>query len=431
MMKPDKILCMLRLTNRAVPSEKGYQSTEMVIKESTMKKKYLFLMRTRGYAGAEQVQMDYLRHIDYTRFSVTLGVVKDGDPFRSRIRENNLPVDVVFFPEQRREDMFFSELLRYLRFFRAFNPDCIVFNQFFLNSFSLAETIAAFLAAKGMVYTFVHDCPPLPVRNKGKSPSGFLSGLDISWRKERLFRILLGFFSKKTIAVSRASCITLVTVHWFPTSRVEVVYHGVDLQKYTPAGSEKNAIRQSLDLVPEDTVIVSTARLNFPKRVGWLIEAFAKAAKERKDIQLLIAGIGEENKWLVTIARSLEMDIGGRIRFLGYRDDIPRILQASDIYVLPSETEGLSIACLEAMACGLVCIATDCGGMSEILRDGETGFLVEKSRIGVQFGLRKALALTPAERDDMTKNSRKFIADNYDLEINIRSGLKVLGLSDS
>lgn len=374
--------------------------------------------------------MDYLRYIDHAKFSVTLGVIKDYDPFSSRLRENALPVDVVFLPAQRRGETFFREFTRYFRFFIAVNPDCIVFNQFFLNSFSLAETIAAFLATRGKVYNFVHDCPPLPVRNNGKVPPGAPSVPDFSWYRERLFRTLLGFFAKKTIAVSEASCKTLITLHRFPASRVKVVYHGVDLQKFQPAGEGKKMIRQSLDLAPDDTVIVSTARLNFPKRVGWLIEAFAHAAKERKDIQLLIAGIGEENKWLMTLSRSLERDIARRIRFLGYRDDIPGILQASDIYVLPSETEGLSIACMEAMASGLICIATDCGGMSEIIKDGVNGFLVMKSREGVREGLHKALALTPLEREQIKLNSRKCIKDNFNVENNIQSGLKVLGLID-
>lgn len=394
------------------------------------KKKYFFLIRTRGFAGAEQVQMDYLRYIDYARFSVTLGVIKEGDFFSSRLREHNLPVDVVILPAHRKGDGFFREFMRYFRFFRAVNPDCIVFNQFFLNSFSLAETIAAFLVTKGNVCHFVHDCPLLPFRQKRKPFLGFSSGLDLSWRRERLFRTLLGYLAKHTIAVSEASQKTLITLHGFPASRVKVAYHGVDLQKYVPAGEEKILFRRSLGLAPEDTVIISTARLQFPKRIGWLIDAFARHAKERKDIQLLIVGIGEENKWLMTFARSLDANIGKRIRFLGYRDDIPRLLQASDIYVLPSETEGLSIACLEAMACGLICIATDCGGMPEIIHDGINGFLVAKSREGVREGLCKGLALTPGERERLTLNSREFIADKFNVEHNIRSGLKALGLGD-
>lgn len=395
-----------------------------------MKRKYLFLLRSTGIGGAEQVQMDYFEHIDYARFSATLGVTKDEGVFSSRLKKHNVPVDVILLPEQRIKEGGFWQFIRYYRFFRRINPNYIVLNQFFLNSFSLAETFAAFLATGGKIYNFVHDCPPLPVMDTKKASFCTPQGRDFFLRRERIYRTLIGYLAKKTLAVSRESCRTLITRYGFPASKVRVVYHGVDVQKYAPAGRERELFRQNLGLAEEDIVIVSTARLQYPKRIGWLIEAFAESARERRDIHLLIAGTGEEKKWLVTMARSFDSTIRERIRFLGYREDIPAVLQASDIFVLPSETEGLSIACMEAMASGLICIATDCGGMSEIIHDGITGFLVAKSREGVREGLHKALALTPEERDTLTKNSRKFISDNFNLEKNIRSGFSVLGLGE-
>lgn len=395
-----------------------------------MKRKYLFLLRSTGIGGAEQVQMDYLLHIDYARFSATLGVTKDDGVFSSRLKEHNVPVDVILLPEPRLKEGFFRQFIRYYRFFRRINPDCIVLNQFFLNSFSLAETFAAFLATRGKIYNFVHDCPPLPVVDTKKASFRTSRGRDFFLRRERICRTLTGYLAQKTLAVSRESCRTLTARYGFPVSKVRVVYHGVDVQKYAPAGPERDRFRQDLGLGPGDIVIVSTARLQYPKRTGWLIEAFAESARGRRDIHLLIAGTGEEKKWLVTMARSFDSTIRERIRFLGYRKDIPAVLQASDIFVLPSETEGLSIACMEAMASGLVCIATDCGGMSELIHDGITGFLVAKSRGGVREGLHTALALTPEERDMLRQNSRKYILDNFNLEENIRSGFSVLGLGD-
>lgn len=124
-----------------------------------MKKKYLFLTITEAFAGAEHVQVDYLKFIDYDKYSVMLGVKKD--VFGPYLKKNNLPVAVVDLPTLYEKDRFLSKFQKYFKFFRDVKADCIVFNQFWLKSFTLAEIMAAFIVTKGNAYLFVHDCPPV------------------------------------------------------------------------------------------------------------------------------------------------------------------------------------------------------------------------------------------------------------------------------
>ena len=92
---------------------------------------------------------------------------------------------------------------------------------------------------------------------------------------------------------------------------------------------------------------------------------------------------------------------GRAVFFLGHLDDVSPAVKASDIYVLSSCTEALGIALLEAMSCKLVCVATRTTGPSEIIEDGENGFLVHPSDSGILNGLRAALKLGQEQRELM------------------------------
>jgi glycosyltransferase involved in cell wall biosynthesis len=393
-----------------------------------MKKKYLFLMITEGFAGAEHFLINYFRYIDYDKYSVTLGVKTD--LFGLHLEKNNLPVEIAYLPVRDGQSGFFQRLAKYYIFFSAIRPHCIVFNQFWLESFGLPEIIAASLFTRGNAYMIVHDCPPVHPGNARKLHFGFLPGLGLTWRKKRLRQTLLGYFTRATLAVSKASNDILVKCHNFPQSRVKMVYHGVDIHTYSPSRENRVKLRHELKIPDTDSIIVSTAMLGPVKRIDRLLQAFVILAQERKDIWLLVAGSGSEYRQLTGMVESLDEDIRSRIRFLGYREDVPLLLQSSDIYVLPSDTEGLPLACLEAMSCGLISVVTNCGGTGEIIQDGYNGFLVERSHVGVLNGLKRALKLSAAEKEQISQNGRNVVKDKFNLENNIRFGLKVLKLSD-
>lgn len=391
------------------------------------RRKYLFLAITEGFAGAEHFLVDYFSFIDHKKYSVTLGVKKD--VFGPSLKKNNLPVELTSLPELDERDSFFTKLRSYYKLFVTISPHCIVFNQYWLKSFTLAEIIAACIATRGNAYMIVHDCPPVFPRHPSKLRFGFMPDFGLPWKLRRLFQTLLGYFTKNTIAVSRAARDTLVGLHHFPSHKVKIVYHGVDVCTYSPSQDNRTRLRQQFEIPSSHTLIVSTAMLWPVKCVDRLVKAFAVVSETRKDLHLIVAGTGSEHKGLIDMTKSFDKAIQNRVRFLGYRSDIPHLLQSSDIYVLPSDSEGLPLACLEAMSSGLISIVTDCGGTAEIIQDGYNGFLVEKSEEGVLQGLRKVLALSDEEKKEISQNSRKFIEQYFDLEKNIASGLGVLQLN--
>jgi galacturonosyltransferase len=100
-----------------------------------------------------------------------------------------------------------------------------------------------------------------------------------------------------------------------------------------------------------------------------------------------------------------------------------------DIFVLPSDIEGLSNAMLEAMATGLITIVTDVPGAREVIDDGKNGFIVERSTESLRKGLLKALKLSRNASTEMSQNARNFIKGSFNIEKGSRETLKVLGIA--
>ncbi|MCQ8905714.1 MAG: glycosyltransferase family 4 protein, partial [Methanothermobacter sp.] len=141
----------------------------------------------------------------------------------------------------------------------------------------------------------------------------------------------------------------------------------------------RDSIRESLGLSPSETIAVCIANINPVKGYEHLLRAVPSVLGSVKDFKLLVVGdIPESQRGYYSRLRELvdELGIGGAVTFLGRREDIPEILAASDIFVLPSTAEGTPISILEAMAMGKPIIATDVGAVAEQVTEGRNGFLV-------------------------------------------------------
>jgi len=118
----------------------------------------------------------------------------------------------------------------------------------------------------------------------------------------------------------------------------------------------------------------TVGRLSYEKGMDVLVEAFALVRRCLPDADLVVVGDGAERAALERLAS--ERGLTGAVSFLGLRDDVPALLGGFDVFVLPSRTEGLPMAILEAMSAGLPIVATAVGGVPEVIRHGRNGLLV-------------------------------------------------------
>lgn len=160
---------------------------------------------------------------------------------------------------------------------------------------------------------------------------------------------------------------------YFPKFKSEVINNGIDQKKFDPSRTFKN-IRQELNIAPDATLLLFVARFIHQKQPLKLIEAFAKAAPQNPKLQLLMVGDGDQKSTALQMVK--ELGLGNRVIFQPFRQDVPDVLAAADIFVLPSLWEGLPIGLLEAMAMGKAIIGTQVDGTSEVIRHNENGLLI-------------------------------------------------------
>ncbi|MFT5369823.1 MAG: glycosyltransferase involved in cell wall biosynthesis [Candidatus Latescibacterota bacterium] len=177
------------------------------------------------------------------------------------------------------------------------------------------------------------------------------------------------------------------------------VYNGIDIDRFSTVTQQRQDVRSKLGIAPESVVCITVGRLVPVKGQADLIEAFPQVIKKHPDTHLLIVGEGELHDALTQQTKTLNLE--SKIHFLGWRSDIPDLLGASDIFVLPSLNEGLGLVLLEAMAQRLPAIATDVGGVPEVVHDGKTGILVPaQSPTPLSEALNKLIS-DPAQRTQM------------------------------
>jgi glycosyltransferase involved in cell wall biosynthesis len=187
----------------------------------------------------------------------------------------------------------------------------------------------------------------------------------------------MSLFFDKFIPVSKALEKYMVRYCRINPAKVTAVYAGIDLDKFNirREKEEIDKLGEGFGLKKNDLVIGTVGRLEPRKGYRYLLESAVQVSKTYPQVKFLLVGDGELRDELEDLAKKLE--ITSKIIFAGLAQDVSSILSLLDIFVLPSLDEGLGIVILEAMAAGLPVIATDVGGIPEIVRDGETGLLVE------------------------------------------------------
>jgi glycosyltransferase involved in cell wall biosynthesis len=164
-----------------------------------------------------------------------------------------------------------------------------------------------------------------------------------------------------------------------------VIHNAVDLERFKPNAKSREEIRCALGLGVTQPVVGIVGQLTARKGQMELIEAFAQlsreASREVKDAVLLIAGaalFNRDEEYAARLERAVgSLGIADRVRFLGPRDDIPKLMQGLDVLVVNSHEEPFALTVLEGLSSGTAVLATSVGGTPEMIRHGENGWLVK------------------------------------------------------
>jgi glycosyltransferase involved in cell wall biosynthesis len=229
-----------------------------------------------------------------------------------------------------------------------------------------------------------------------------LAGLAAEWIGGQLGHVLL--------TQNRADVEQAVRYRIAPRERVHFVGNGIAVDRFPVAPAPRDSERP--------IVITCVARLEPVKNHEMLLEAARLLAGREVAFEVWVVGEGPRRAALETLAARL--GLSRRVRFLGYRTDIPALLAQSDVGVLTSEKEGIPRAVLESMAVGLPMVATRVNGTREVVRHGDTGFLVESGDAPALAEALERLARDPALRARMGERGREVVRAEFDEAVIVR-----------
>lgn len=217
--------------------------------------------------------------------------------------------------------------------------------------------------------------------------------------------------------VSKEASQAFINKGAFTKENLITVYNGIDLNKFKFSNSKNDIV--SID--DGFTNFLSVGRLNEQKDYPNLLNAISQLDVNLK-VRFNIVGDGELRLAIENLIDS--MGIKNKVNLLGRRKDIATLMHQSDFFILPSKYEGFGLVVAEAMACGTFVIATDCGGVREVL--GDTGILVPpQDSQALAQAMQQALSLTDEQISSNNIRARKRIEELFSLEKSVEKWLEI------
>jgi glycosyltransferase involved in cell wall biosynthesis len=197
---------------------------------------------------------------------------------------------------------------------------------------------------------------------------------EVDRRMRRLVNALLvERLTHRVVAVSEDVRERLKRYEGLDAARIDVIYNGVE-RPAALAPEVRSKLRHELGFAEVDFVIGTVGRFDPIKNLPMLVKSLAEVCGKDERVRGLLVGDGKEFASIRTLVE--ELGLADRVRLTGFRDDARALAQCMDLFVLASVSEGTSIALLEAIAAGVPVAVTDVGGNPEVVRAGETGWVV-------------------------------------------------------
>ena len=232
---------------------------------------------------------------------------------------------------------------------------------------------------------------------------------DISYRLACIFANL---WATRVICVCQTEYDILVKFGMNP-AKLEMIYNGVPTPELDRSVIDSLAQKFNLDPINQ-TIIGTAARLSEAKGLTYLLQAFARVAKDKPNLRLVIAGVGELEQQLKQ--QSQDLGIAAQTIFAGYVNNLPELMSLFNFFVLPSLQEACSLACAEAMAQQKAVIGTSIGGIVEQVADGETGFIIPPQDVDSLAEKLQYLIDRPELVDKFARNGRKRYEELFALD---------------
>lgn len=225
--------------------------------------------------------------------------------------------------------------------------------------------VAARLAGVPHTIATVHEAGVMPAKS--------CWGLPRTWLY-RLHEQVVNRLSEHISPISESVKAAILARHAANPAKITIVDNGIDLARFDQMDLPQQTLREELGLPAEAQIVGNVGRLTAGKNHRCLLRAACRIIEEMPRTHFVIAGVGDLQEELEQLAAKWQ--IVDNVHFLGFRKDIPQLLDQFDIFAFPTFAEGLSLAVLESMGARLPVVATRAPGLADAVVDTETGYLV-------------------------------------------------------
>jgi glycosyltransferase involved in cell wall biosynthesis len=319
-----------------------------------MPSKILYLSPTSQMGGGEQSLLGIITAIDKTRFQPVV-LCPDEGPLVNKLREYKIEVIILPIPRLRRLNFILNFKTLY-QLISIIKKDKIVL----VHGNGTRENLVGGLAGKINDIPVVWHCRNLIVPGM------------VDWERH--------FYQLPSVIIANSQAVSLrFLFKGRIPAKVKVIYNGVDVNTFSPNVDGK-IIRDELEISSDEILIGMVGRIGEGKGHKYFLEAAQKLTEFCKNCRFMVVGDTIFNEKLLTknnfVKYCEKLGISSHVIFTGHRSDIPHIMASLDVLTLATEAEPFGRVLIEAMAAGKPVIATNAGGVPEIVLDGQTGILV-------------------------------------------------------
>jgi len=257
---------------------------------------------------------------------------------------------------------------------------------------------------------------PVAIHSEHGYELAMLCGLPVH---RRVLRHFVYRFASAVAAVTEELRDYHAVQAWWNPEAITVLYNGVDLQEFSPRPQVRDSVRERLGIPKDALVVGSVGRIVPLKDFMTLLKAAEVLVREMPNLHVILVGSGPELPRLQDYANN-SPQLAGRVVFPGTVNYVADLLNAMDIFVLPTLLEGMSNTLLEALAVGLAIVATRVGGNPEVVAEGECGYLFAPQDVPELVSQLRTLLRDSQLRADFGRAARDRALRHFSLELMLR-----------
>jgi len=310
--------------------------------------KVIHLVEELTIGGLEKILTSIVLNLDKEKYNVSVWCLREGGFFANKLVKEGIDVKILHISTSR-NPLSIYKLYKLLK-------NC---------KFDIIHTHAYSAGTIGRMSAFLASIPVIISHNH--------SVYDYYNRYYHFVERLLSLITDRIICISDIVNRFANETQRINAKRLITIHNGID-SEHPVSEKRTSGLRKELDIPVDHSVICTIAHMEEHKGIKYLLESASLLLQSRNNISFLLVGEGALKEELKILCADLKIE--KNVIFAGERSDIPEILSLTDIFVLPSIREGLPLTILEAMACSKPVIATNVGGVPEVVKDRVSGILV-------------------------------------------------------